>query len=333
MESVAEKKLFKMLDIAKLLSAIMIIALHTTPFADINILVDKLCIGICRFAVPFFFFASAYLFFLKLEPMHHLKDYVLKTCRYWIFFSIIAIIFLKPRLGFGILRTFLFDGYGVYWFFHGMIVSVSMICLLIYISSNRNMTLLYTVPCLLYIMGVLLNTYFSILPESVRESIEKFYFTTFVTARNGLFGGTLYALIGYHMAITKKSKYKKPVLYFGVSLAIFFMELMISWKYTEKIHGREMFFTMPFLVVSFFGILLELEKRFGNRINPTFCFYCRKISFAMFGWQTLYLVIIPETMNTMVRFLLITVLTIITGIVLIQLTKIPKLRTIMNVMI
>lgn len=184
-------------------------------------------------------------------------------------------------------------------------------------------------------VGILLNSYFSMLPVTVKEFLEVYYFTPFVTARNGFFGGTIYALMGYHMAKVDRGKRSLPfclVCLLG-SAAIFCGELTLSWYLTEKIHGREMFLTMPFLVISVFFLLQELENRYGERLNPEFCFMCRKISFAMFGWQVLYLTVIPETVHSMVRFILVTACTAITGIFLVRLSRISKWKKITSVMI
>lgn len=328
---------FRMLDLAKLAAAIMVIALHTTPFSDIHSILDKSSIGLCRFGVPFFFFASAYLYFRKADPLKRFKHYVFRISRYWIFFSILSMILIKPDLRHGVIRTFLCDGYGVCWFFHGLIVSIGMVCLLLAIGEKWRVWgyLLYVLSYLLYIAGILLNTYFSMLPESLKEFFEVYYFTPFVTARNGFFGGTIYALMGYYMAKADRWKRSLPfcLVCLFASTVLFCGELMLSWLFTEKIHGREMFLTMPFLVLSVFFLLQELEKRYGNRISPEFCFMGRKISFAMYGWQILYLTVVPGTLHSMVRFFLVTACTTITGIFLVNLSRMPKWKKITSIMI
>ena len=57
-----KKTELKALDVAKLIAAIMIIVLHTSPLGSFSELADKCLIGLCRVAVPFFFTASSYFF-------------------------------------------------------------------------------------------------------------------------------------------------------------------------------------------------------------------------------------------------------------------------------
>ena len=227
---------------------------------------------------------------------------------------------MRPQIDFGVVRTLLFDGFGVTWFFHAQIVSVAVVCLLL-ISSRK--LLLFLVPIGLYIAGTLLNTYFSLLPHSAQGFLERFYFAPFVTARNGLFSGTIYALIGYCLAVNRPAK--KNLLLAICAAGLFAAELLLSWRITTKLHGRELFLAMPLLIYALFTILLNIEALFC-RLSSTLCFWLRKISFAMYGWQVLYIVVIPNTMNSLLRFVLITAACVLTGCALIWLQRFPRLK-------
>lgn len=59
---------FAALDIFKVICAILIVAIHTRPFSEISGTLDfYLCDVIARIAVPYFFTASGYFLFKKLE--------------------------------------------------------------------------------------------------------------------------------------------------------------------------------------------------------------------------------------------------------------------------
>ena len=59
-----EKKSYGMLDVAKFISALLVIAIHCAPFIEINETLNFVYVQIiARLAVPFFFMASGWLFF------------------------------------------------------------------------------------------------------------------------------------------------------------------------------------------------------------------------------------------------------------------------------
>ena len=317
------RKEIKSIDIAKLLAAIMIIALHTSPLTSISHIADKALIGLCRIGVPIFFTMSAYLFFLKEDNYGpRLKMYCLRIIKYWVVYSIFGIIILSPPFGINLLRTFLFDGFGVVWFFHGLIVAMCLFVLLLTLNGKGKLSwFVYAIPFILYICALAMNTYFSVLPAGVQKWLESWYYPVFVTARNGFFSGTLYMLIGYCIAKTTKTyTLKSSFIKLAISMAFFFTELFLTWNVTEKIHGRELFLTMPFLITAMMQFILATNE-YCEKISPAVCYYCRKLSFALYGWQLLYIVIIPGTLNSLVRFIIITVLCLLTGCALIALSQ------------
>ena len=313
----------KSIDLAKLLAAIMIIVLHTSPLQDFTNFGDKALIGLCRIGVPLFFVMSSYLFFLKDGDYGpRLKKYCFRILKYWIVYSVLGIILLKPPFGWNLLRTFLFDGFGVVWFFHGLIVAMCLFVLLLVLNGKGYLKwYVYTIPIMLYVCSLLMNTYYSLIPEGVRSWLERYYYPVFVTARNGFFSGTIYMLIGYCMATTNKPhRIKDAVLRVFVAVLLFFAELFFSWSFTEKIHGRELFLTMPLLIICVMQFILTIEGKCS--VVPVWvCFYCRKLSFALYGWQILYIVIIPGTINSLLRFGIITLLSLATGMLLIWLSN------------
>ena len=313
----------KSIDIAKLLASIMVIALHTSPLSSISVIGDKAMIGICRIAVPLFFAMSGYLFFMNRDKDYvaNLKKYCLRLLKYWIVYSILGIVVLKPPVGLNIIRTILLDGFGVTWFFHGLIVAMGLVVLLLHLGGEGEPKwFVYAIPIVLYMCGTMMNTYFSLLGAGTQQLLEQVYYPFFVTARNGFFSGTIYILIGYCVARDDSSDIKRIVLLTVLSFVFFFSELILTWNVTEKIHGRELFFTMPFLIICVLKLILALNVK-CKYTSKRFCLFCRKLSFAFFGWQLLFIVTIPGTINSMLRFLIITALCTITGALLILLSR------------
>ena len=60
------KKKYAMIDIAKYISALLVVCIHTFPFYEISETLNTYWIQtICRIAVPFFFTTSGFFFFRK----------------------------------------------------------------------------------------------------------------------------------------------------------------------------------------------------------------------------------------------------------------------------
>ena len=71
-----QKKTYCALDIAKFMSAFLVICIHTGPLLDINETANFVLVQIiARIAVPLFFIISGYLFFAKLDNEREWNDY------------------------------------------------------------------------------------------------------------------------------------------------------------------------------------------------------------------------------------------------------------------
>lgn len=61
------KKVYKSIDLAKFIAAILVVAIHTKPFAG-NVNIDYYFTSFCRLAVPFFFITTSFFFFINEKP-------------------------------------------------------------------------------------------------------------------------------------------------------------------------------------------------------------------------------------------------------------------------
>ena len=70
-----KKKNYAAIDVAKYVSALLVVCIHTYPLYDLSPAANTFLIqAICRFAVPFFFVVSAFLFFSKIDPAAGMRD-------------------------------------------------------------------------------------------------------------------------------------------------------------------------------------------------------------------------------------------------------------------
>lgn len=74
------KKEYKLVDLFKLISAFLVVGIHTNPFVN-NVWCDRLFSLITRVPVPFFFTAAGFFFFLSakgLPTKEKIKKYILR---------------------------------------------------------------------------------------------------------------------------------------------------------------------------------------------------------------------------------------------------------------
>ena len=65
------KKKYGAIDIAKYVSALLVVCIHTFPFYEVSVRLNAYWIQtVCRLAVPFFFVSSGFFFFRKWDKNH-----------------------------------------------------------------------------------------------------------------------------------------------------------------------------------------------------------------------------------------------------------------------
>lgn len=157
------------IDIFRYVCAIMVIAIHTNPFTDINEELGYIFTQIIpRIAVPFFFAVAGYFYVQKLEKNQNpfikyfrrlLITYVLWSALYFTFeFIANKEINLKE-----VFVHFFFSGsYYHLWFFPALIFSV---CLTTFLFKIRLKKIILPLGIVLYIIGCLGCAYFSIFTD------------------------------------------------------------------------------------------------------------------------------------------------------------------------
>lgn len=236
------------LDILKYISAILIMILHLRPFLNFS---DQLDLAfnniITRICVPIFFIITGY-FVAKKEKdnQNYVKDYIKKTIPLYLMWSLLYVpiiiatiiqylptindylislnisfplllfllILLFPII---ILIALVYTGtYYHLWYFPAIILSLLVL---------RKWKKRFGIKSLLFISFLLLlfgatETYYGILPLSIKELLS-YYYNIFFTTRNFLFFGLFYVVIGYYMG-TKENIYSK-YCFSKLIISIFFL--------------------------------------------------------------------------------------------------------------
>lgn len=272
-----DKLNYQNLNILKYISAILIIILHLRPFLNFS---DELDLAfnniITRICVPIFFVITGY-FVAKKEKnnRNYIKDYIKKIIPLYLFWSllyvpviistiieylpsisiyiskininpialiVISILLLPIILLIALCYT------GVYyhlWYFPALIFSLLVLSKW---KKKLNIKFLLIISFMLLLFGAT-ETYYGILPSSIKNLLS-YYYNIFFTTRNFLFFGLFYVVLGYQLG-------KK-----------------------EKIYSKYCFVK---LIVSFFLLTFEaILLHDSNRLNSNILLSCVPLTYYLF---------------------------------------------------
>lgn len=279
------------IDLMKFLCAILVITIHIEPFplncsiTWLNFFVNN-CIA--RIAVPLFFIASSFFLFKKLKNNMDTKifgKYLKRIIFLYIAWTIIyipLIIYKKYKYGLilGIImliRDTIFDGSYVHlWYLQSLIVSSTIV--FFYFKKNNNKKILLFMAIVLYVIGLLGQSWFGFLKPIKNVSPQVWQVlllikNIIVTTRNGIFFGLIFTLIGYYFATNEKVITKKK----NILMIIIFLILLIFECYILKhlnfARAHDMYLTLIPLSFYVFNYFKDIKLD-----NKKIYIYMRKIS-------------------------------------------------------
>lgn len=213
-----EKKTYYALDIAKFISAFLVIGIHTAPFLTIDASMHFWITQVfSRIAVPLYFIISGYLFFSKIEKgrewndrenLEQLKRYIWRIFRIYLIWSIVYLPFSIRLLGSDgytyqdiiqyIFNFFFLGSYYHLWFLPALILGI---CIVYGLRKYFSMSVVLGITCSLYIVGMLGNVYPTLLEQiPFCATIFRYYIDVFETTRNGFFFAPIYLALGAYLA-------------------------------------------------------------------------------------------------------------------------------------
>lgn len=236
------KRQYAAIDIARYVSALLVVCIHVYPFVDISETFNMYFMQcVCRLAVPFFFVVSAYFFFRKItagkeqENREHLKSWLIRLARIYLIWTVIYlpyVIWNYASTGFtwqsllGYIRDFFFTGsYYHLWFLPALMVGMIIVC---WLYEKKGMGFAIEISALLYVLGYLINNYavvWSSLP--VVSILYGFFAKTLVTARDGFFFAPMFLSIGMLLAKTRRLPMKISAIGLAVSLVCLILEVTL----------------------------------------------------------------------------------------------------------
>ena len=326
------KKQFPLLDLGKIVSALLIVYIHVPFFLSINEILNYWVMLIARVAVPFFFVVSSFLYFEEYDTYEtgilFSKKWVSNLLEIWIRWSGLYLIIRMIECFFYnynfiwtlklIIRDFVFDGIsGHLWYIPALMFSVVFVGFLLKHFRER---CVWIITIVLFIFGIVGNTYIVFMPEDIVELINKLLYCIKYT-RNGLFWSPILVFSGYilHKKYNKlvKIKDKKYINFIIVLTCFLFMEgkIVSTVSKNYSTYSQDMWiFCIP-LATTIVAFLLKKSINFRRNykylrvmsqyiyfIHPAYIYILQivlynKISITQKSWLY-YIVVVSLTLLT-----------------------------------
>lgn len=287
------KKYYPLIDIMRIISAILVVGIHTYPFLQINPAVDFVTTHILgRIAVPFFFMTTSFFLFNEGVPDSTKLKSIIKQ---FIIIDVICIfIYLPIQIynqsfsiePFHILQDIFMNGTFYHlWYLPASIIGLGIVYLLFkYFNKWQG----FLIVLILYMIGLGGDSYYGLSIQI--PFIKEFYSLIFQFCdytRNGIFFAPVFFWLGGFIAMSSHPLRKIHYLIICViSFLLMSLEAIILNHYQIPQHDA-MYIILPILMYCFFIILISYQ---GQRY-----LLCKDLS--------LYIYIIHPLMIIVVRLL------------------------------
>lgn len=320
-----------LVDIAKIIFAFGIVALHT------GFLLNT-CYGfyvhtiIFRLGVPFFFLTSGYYLAKKNKnnSRENIFEYIKKLLPIYLILSAVYLVLNEVRYNSfspgsilnGVWYIFTGRSQSVMWFVGALIISVFIISLL---NDKKKLQTGLKVAVILYVIGILFNTYAFLINNEYFDFLYNFLVGKFGNNSNFLFEGFLFVGIGYYLEkYYKKDASKiKNIILLIVGMILLVAETIIIKKNLENIVNYEYFLAHLLIVPALFNILVGIKINIKTNIIRKLSSYIYYFHYAIIIILLLIKSLYPnQILNNSTYFYLITIIcTILYSLVFIKINK------------
>jgi len=254
---IEERKNYNGIDLIKFICSIFVFTVHISVFGKTELRDSWFNVGLshclCRIAVPFFFVASSFFLFAKMEPRSIDKDRVKKYC-----FRLLIL------YGIWVMINVLGGNYHL-WYLKATVVAVVLLSILLYLKVKP--VCLWILAGILYAVGLLGDAYAGLgeklMDVSLVNIIVKVYTLFSKSTKNGFFMGFIFVLMGYTLAHSK-GRMSKRVSFagFAVSMGGLFAEFYFLRLYDIPSEYNMYVMLVPAVYFLFkFALSLELRDR------------------------------------------------------------------------
>lgn len=269
------------LDWFRLISAVLVITIHTSPLLSFGEFPDFLLTRIiARVAVPFFLMVSGFFLLPELQgeggslnrlyrQIGHLGKLYLIAMILYLPIMIYSGYFKEDFSPVGLLKDILINGTFYHlWYLPAAITGLFLVGLLLRYCKDWVVLL---ISCGLYFLGLLGDSYYGI--TAMLPWLAKLYdgiFSISEYTRNGLFFVPLFLMLGYYLGKQegRKSRLARKtavagligsgILLFGEGIALYYLK----WQRHDS-----MYLLLPVVMVFLFSITLQWNIQGSRRLN------------------------------------------------------------------
>lgn len=275
---VPEDKINKttMLDSFRIIAAILVVAIHTSPLSSISEDADFFVTRVlARIAVPFFFMITGhYVLGKNMYCLENKGDKILRQLKkLLILYGIAIVMYLPVGLYAGhyeeiswwnICKMLFFDGTFYHlWYFPAVIMGIGVVWLMGRVLSLKELTFITGV---LYVLGLLGDSYYGMI-QSVPflNNLYRVGFHISTYTRNGIFFAPLFLVLGIWMSrvgYSVNKDNKKPLFASGlvVSFVLMTAEAFLLRYFNIQRHDSMYLFLLPTMIF-LYQMLLEIRGK------------------------------------------------------------------------
>ena len=305
------------LDYYKVLLAVFVVGVHTSPLADYSRSLSFLLnLGIFRLAVPTFFLINGYYAVSALSSKASTINYVKRILLIYAFWMLLYFPLYVYTHDFSIKNVMwglivLLYGYGHLWYLTALMGGM---LLMYFLKSKYEKRVVLTLSVIFYFIGSiieLIQGHISNLPITFSNEIAQLQ----MWKLNFIFFAFPFIAIGYYMKKDTLKFNQKSLLYIG--LVLFAIELIISYKYFT--HGRNMLFSLILIAPVILCYFLNLKIPTHHKIDSNK--YLEKLSNSIYyihGLPNFFVSLFLINIGTTNKFVLVSILSLVLSILLIK---------------
>ena len=336
-------KQYRTVDLFKFICALLIIVLHTAPFASYSkVLTFGLRNIVTVVAVPFFFVASGFIAFSKINSLEteceknkYMVKHTKRLALMYVIWSAIYFVFVvtnwiqKGFKGIYILeyiKDFFFEGsFSTIWFLPAVLTATLLV---FFLRKKLSYKTIFLIAIPFYVFTLLGSSYYGLIDNvPVIGNIYDAYYSFFDTIKNGVCFGFIYVALGAYIAQNKdniKIKNSHSIIAIALCWVLLAIEEFGVAYFGWNDKGVD---TVIMLVpMSFFMMILSINLELPG--SDKFYLMCRKYSLLMFLVQRIPLTIIDRFMgntiiatNSVIYFVVVLAATMLLSFVIIKLSE------------
>lgn len=268
----SEGKKYGGLDRFRMIAAILVIAIHTSPLASFSGNADFFLTRIlARIAVPFFFMVTGQ--FVMTDYLYdndmasgRLFQYIRKTA---LVYGLAVMIYVPVGIYAGhykglniisAIRMIVFDGTFYHlWYFPACITGVLLVYLMSRCMGRKGMM---AIAAALYAVGLFGDSYYGLIKDvPVLSVMYEFMFQLFSYTRNGFFFAPVFLILG---ALTGRKNHvgKKPGQIFGLTVSFLAMTAEAFTLHYFKLQRHDsMYLALIPVMIFLYRLLLSWDKK------------------------------------------------------------------------